>query len=355
MNLINRIIVALKFRIKVLIDKLFFAFSGGGNFLVQCYYGFFSSAFSGENSAVFAGRKAYAESLKVGSESSSLVRRNVHRLEKGLIMRPRRSVFAAGYIAETMVAFQSMVTAFQQSPDTFDVQELSWAHDVLKEYFTVTDDSNPKINASRQLFEQLQVLRGTESKRKPYVRNLSQPPPISVEDLLALSKLRRSVRWYQQKPVPRQIVDRAIQVAAYAPSACNRQPFDCRIFDAPDRVAELASIPMGTAGFSHNFPGLIVIVGHLDAYFDERDRHVIYIDASLSAMSLMYAFEAQGVSTCAINWPDVAKLEKQMSKALNLKRHERVIMLMSYGFPDPSGMVPFSQKKSLDLLRSYNP
>jgi len=43
-----------------------------------------------------------------------------------------------------------------------------------------------------------------------------------------------------------------------------------------------------------------------------------------------------------------------MRKALSLAVDDRPVMLIALGYPDPEGMVPFSQKKSLDELRSYN-
>ena len=152
----------------------------------------------------------------------------------------------------------------------------------------------------------------------------------------------------------RALIDRAVKVAGYSPSACNRQPFHFRIFDDPEEVQKVIKIPMGTVGFSHNVPGVIAVVGTLDAYFDERDRHIIYIDGSLASMSLIYALETQGVSSCSINWPDMPKHEKIIANVLGLKAYERVIMLIAFGYPDPSGMVPFSQKKTLNQLRSYN-
>lgn len=112
--------------------------------------------------------------------------------------------------------------------------------------------------------------------------------------IFKLTKRRRSVRWFQ------------------SPSACNRQPYEFRVFDHPDMVNEIVNYQMGTAGYKHNIPTIIAAVGNLDAYFNERDRHIIYIDASLACMSFMLALETLGLSSCAMNWPDVEAREKKM-------------------------------------------
>ncbi len=321
-------------------------------FLAHLYYTVFSPAFFQEHHAVLAGRFRYSKNIRSESATSALLRRNTHRLEKGLIMRPRRTVFAKDYIKETVAAYELALSAYRTEDDP--VEEVQWAYDVLSEYFLVTDETNPIISQARTRFRALESLPVTSDPKKPYQRDLGAPLRVNYENLLKLSLHRRSVRWYRPDTVPRELVDKAITVAGLAPSACNRQPFDYRIFDAPDKIKEVSSIPGGTAGFNHNFSGIIVVVGHLDAYFDERDRHLIYIDASLSSMALIYALEVQGISSCVINFPEVLADEKKMAKTLGLRADERVIMLVSYGYPDPEGLVPFSQKKPLSQLRSYN-
>ena len=94
----------------------------------------------------------------------------------------------------------------------------------------------------------------------------------------------------------------------------------------------------------------MVVVGDLSAYPYERDRHLIYVDASLASMQLMLALETLGLSSCPINWPDIEVMERGMAEVLDLSFHERPIMLISVGYPDPRGNIPFSQKKSSDSM-----
>ena len=74
----------------------------------------------------------------------------------------------------------------------------------------------------------------------------------------------------------------------------------------------------------------------------------------MASMAFMYALETVGLASCGLNWHDSGTQEKRMSSLLGLSPSERVIMLISIGYPDPDGMVAYSQKKDLELLRSYN-
>lgn len=313
------------------------------------YYMLISRAFWREQYGVIYGKLKYYENLKQAKDSDFLLRRNIHRLEKGLIMQPRRDVFATSYIEETVNIYATALKV--RSATSANSGELQWAHDVLKLYFSVVA-SHPKIDDARAKFSAFESICG-EKQYIPYKRELNKSASLSYEQFLELSYQRRSVRWYLQKPVPRELIDKAITAATLSPSACNRQPFEFYIFDEPEMVQKVASIPMGTAGFNHNFPAIIVVLGKLRAYVSERDRHVIYIDGALASMSLMYALETLGLSSCAINWPDLEPQESQMASLLNLEPDERVIMLISVGYPDPEGLVPYSQKKPLAQIRKY--
>ena len=68
----------------------------------------------------------------------------------------------------------------------------------------------------------------------------------------------------------------------------------------------------------------------------------------------MLSLETLGLASSVINWPDFEPLERKMGATLNLDMDERVIMLIAIGYADPEGMVAFSDKKSLDVIRSYN-
>ena len=97
---------------------------------------------------------------------------------------------------------------------------------------------------------------------------------------------------------------------------------------------------------------MVAVVGKLDAFFSDGDRHLIYIDGSLAAMSFMLALETLGLSSCPINTPGMEAVEERLHDALGLANYERPVMLVALGYPDRTALVPCSQKR-LDDLRRY--
>jgi nitroreductase len=318
-------------------------------FLAGLYYFLFDRSFDREHLAVLRGRRAYLDSLGEMKHSSALLRRNIHRIEKGLIMRPRRQIFAEGFVQETVDCYLRA-----ESTPGFSESELRWATHVLEEYFDVVGHSQV-IDSARGQFQQLRTGDASDKARaghrlKPYPLAMAPATDISYEKLLRLFLRRRSVRWYQAKRVDPELIHRAIAAAALAPSACNRQPFRFLLSTDPKRSALIASCAGGTVGFADNFQSILVLVGDLSAYPFERDRHLIYIDSALAAMQLMLAAETLGLSTCPINWPDIEEAERRIHGLLGLPPQERVIMLLAIGYGDSSGEIPYSQKKSVHEL-----
>jgi nitroreductase len=315
----------------------------------------FSRAFDREIFAYTNAIRQYNRNILHVLSSNVVIRRNIHRLEKGLIMENRRPVFALDYIQETVDTYTDVLENTNEV--SLEQGEVHWAHDVLEEYFTVADAAHPLINRLKQKFEGLPLPAEVDKSERfaPFERkqreNLDIP---TYQSFLDLSLKRRSVRWFQDKKVPRDLVDKALMTASLAPSACNRQPFQYRIFDDPQLVSEIVRIPFNTAGFADSIPMVIVVVGDLSNFFSPRDRHVIYIDAALSIMSFLYALETLGLSSVTINCPDFGIIENRFKNQLNLKPYERPILMIGVGYAKSEGRIPYSTKKPLDLLRSYN-
>lgn len=301
---------------------------------------------SREARSVRRGVSSHLRKTNSGEELFEL-RRRVHMLEKGLTMRPRRDTFAVDYI-EAVV--RRLETAWRL--ELMDEEMTAWARDVLDEYFEATARSeSPQIERARQRYTNFTLASTSPYAGPAPVGEIASP--IDARDFAALALGRRSVRWFLPEAVDRATVDLAVSTAMEAPTACNRVPYRFEIFDDPKDATRVAKLAGGTGGYANNLTGLIVIIGDHSAFLHPRDRHLIYIDGSLAAMSLILSFEAAGVSTCCINWPDLSEPESAMRKLLGLEEWERPIMLLAYGRADPDGLAPASPKRSVDRVRSY--
>lgn len=306
---------------------------------VKLYY-LLKKDFDREIKAVFEGIR--------NNQKLSNFRRHIHMIEKGLIMKPRKEVFATEYIEDTLEFFHKLVTDRDSNSST-----LYWAHSVLKEYFETVQLTYCLLELKKNFYDSSKNIKeAIIENSSPYNRG-ARSDSITIDEFLKLSEYRRSVRWFNNERVPHELIDMALRVATQSPSACNRMPYKYLIIENSELLRSVAELPGGIRGYQHNIPVLVVLIGDLSAYFNESDRHLIYIDSSLAAMSFIYALEIQGVSSCIINWPDVEGKEKKISALLNLKDYERPIMCIALGYEDKSERVPSSVKKNLNEIRRY--
>lgn len=276
--------------------------------------------------------------------------RDTHRIEKGISMQDRKDTFAGGYVRELVGAVE---TAWKNETD-IDEKQLKWATDVLAKYFDIVE-STPRIEKAKQQFQALiDDIEYVPNDRIPAARKEFEQDIPSFDAVKRLAKQRSSTRWFKQEPVPHDLIDDAIEVAAQSPSACNRQSYEFRIYDDPELLDKLLELPIGVRGYADNIPCAVVLVGKQGAYFHDRDKHVIYIDASLAAMSFQFALESLGLASCSINWPALQDRERRLEDLINLDPDETAIMFIAVGYPNNKGKVPYSEKKSISSLRSIN-
>src|SRR5690606_3031052 len=229
--------------------------------------------------------------------------------------------------------------------------------DVLSSYFSIVTHTE-KIIALKEKFQSIAPSTSSTSnpdttiKSVPYELEKLPALALTYEQLHTLLKRRHSVRWYNEKIVSDDLIRKAVTAALTSPSACNRQAFN--VYSIKDNTLdEVKKLKLGFEIFADNIHTFLFIVGDQSAYIEERDKHLIYIDGGLFAMSLMLAFETMGVSTCPINFPDMAWLDAEMDRILGLSPYQKGVMLMSIGYADPTSPVPFSAKKCTDEVLTF--
>jgi len=341
------IYIKLKF-INNYIHQLIIPFFAKTPILSHIYFTLFNRSYLREQFAILQGSLDYKSRVVSNSGGSNpLLRRNIHRIEKGLIMRPLKPIFALDYIEKTHCAYLLACKS-----ETYCPQELKWAKDVLAKYYQSVDlDKSALLSKLSAEFNKYITTNFSEVERYiPYENKELPTSELNYQQFNQFIKLRRSTRWFKQKKVCHQKLKQAISVASQAPSACNRQPYKFYVVDQQPLLSQISKLAIGSGGFADNIPCIIVLVGDYSNYEQVRDRHVIYIDTSLAAMQFMQTLPTLGLSSCPLNWPELAVVDKQLTELLKLKNHQKTVMLIAVGEASPEGGIPYSQKKTAEQL-----
>jgi len=296
-----------------------------------------------ETRGVAAGILAFES--KKGNANNSSLRRNIHRIEKGLITTPMKPIFANDYIIKTVNDLKHELEYGEDS------ETLEWAYSILTLYFNQVEKT-ANVTTAQNIFSSLNdnknhsitLLKANERKKAN----------VTFEDLLALNKRRRSIRYYTSEKVNRKTIEDVLKLATQAPSACNRQSFSFQIYDDKQEVSNVAKHLWGATTFANNINCLIFIIGDLSGFEKERDRHTIYIDSGLVAMNILLALETVDLSSCIINCPEIPDQELGLKRAMKLNDFERPVLCMSIGHAAPEAKFPSSRKRNINNLIKYN-
>ena len=178
-------------------------------------------------------------------------------------------------------------------------------------------------------------------------------------EFLDLVKARQSVRQYQQRPVPRELLDRLVEAVRLAPSASNAQPWKLIIVDEPGLCYRVAQATFSKAVAFNRFaveapaiaalviekPGLLTQVG---AWLKKRPFYLI--DIGIAAAHFCLQAAERGLGTCMLGWFD----EKQIKRLLRIPSDRRIGLLVTLGYAAEGYPLREKSRKSSVLMSSFN-
>ncbi|MDO9541502.1 MAG: nitroreductase family protein [Kiritimatiellia bacterium] len=148
---------------------------------------------------------------------------------------------------------------------------------------------------------------------------------------------RRSTRKYQNRPVQREVLERCLEAARLAPSACNSQPWSFMVVDMEPMRTKVAQAAFSGIYAMNNFaataPVLIVVLTERSKFIAAlagRFRGIQYslIDIGIACAFISLAAEAEGVGACLLGWFD----EQAVKKVLGLPGNVKIDIMISMGY-----------------------
>lgn len=181
---------------------------------------------------------------------------------------------------------------------------------------------------------------------------------MQIMNFLELAQTRQSDRAFDvNRPVEREKIERILEAARLAPSACNSQPWHFIVVDEPElknKVADATSArALGMNHFTKQAPVHIVLVEEktnfssaLGGFVKKKDY--AQMDLGFAAAHIALAAQAEGLGSCILGWFD----EPKMRKLLNIPKSKRIWLSICIGYSTQ----PLREKKRkpFDEVVSYN-
>ena len=134
---------------------------------------------------------------------------------------------------------------------------------------------------------------------------------------------RRSIRRFKSEGVPLDLVLKAIDVARYAPSARNSQPWEFIIIRSREILDSLATLHPGARPLKTASLAIAIIADH------NKSKSAI-IDTSLAAMQLWLALHCLGLGAV---WIQTVGYNETLHNILGYPEHMECIGILAVGWP----------------------
>jgi nitroreductase len=176
--------------------------------------------------------------------------------------------------------------------------------------------------------------------------------------LLDLIKKRQSTRAYDARPVEREKLERCLEAARLAPSACNAQPWRFIVVDDKALKDEVAHATFGKlVSFNHftmQAPVLVLAVAEVkpgSATFGSLVRGVPlhYIDMGIATGHFCLQAAEEGLGTCILGWVKEGKIRR----LLRVPGRKKIVLAIAVGYP-ATDEIREKKRKTIDEIREFN-
>lgn len=243
----------------------------------------------------FGGVNTYEDQQKL----RFLVIKEVHVIEKGLSLQNCRPGFGIPKVLNLLNKIRIFAEKFE------DQELMVFSLSVVKRYVEFNrkfDSLDPEIEKQFIQLEKFATkwdvyanLCGGETRvKKIEIESASNIP------FFDFVKSRHSVRTFTGEPVNKEQLTKAIEMASFTPSACNRQPWGVFVFTKKENIIKILDIQTGARQFKENVGALIIVTSTMKAFFGGENNQW-FINGGMYSMSLIYAIHSLGLGCIPLN------------------------------------------------------
>jgi nitroreductase len=175
-------------------------------------------------------------------------------------------------------------------------------------------------------------------------------------DVFDCIKLRRSVREYLDKPIPKEDLARLLNVLRAAPSAANRQPWKFIAVTDPEKRRAMVE-KCGGQKFLAQAPVTIIGCGLTEHAWHgmggDKSASSVDVDLAIALDHLTLAAAALGLGTCWVGAFD----ELRFKKLFNVPDNVKIVALTPLGYPKDKAIfraLAEGARKALEEIICYN-
>lgn len=277
----------------------------------------------------------------------TILRQN-HVIEKGMSMRFPRKGFGQDKVLFLICRLSKYYDLYGKRDLFFLIYPLS----TILEYIKYTKNNDVDIFSIEAEFKRLYEKTGFTisdlEANEGGIKLISRIDILnSVQnlDFKSFVQSRHSIRYFSPELPDYKLIEKALEIAQYTPSACNRQGWMAHIFmGAKNR--DLLGWQGGANGFYEEIPMSILVTANMSAFLSYEPNQV-YVDGGLYAMSLLYAIHSQGLGTISLSCGFYSSKLSALYERFDIPDNEVPIMIIGVGCLLENFNIAISKRKDI--------
>lgn len=175
------------------------------------------------------------------------------------------------------------------------------------------------------------AIRGGPSFTYPWAeRTTLAIPEAEFEKLIST---RRSIRYFNSKPVAEEVIRKIVEYASWAPSTCNVQAVRFIAVTSPEARAKIAH-----GGLSGDLGGCVIAVVVDQRFYDDYNVDGPVHDSAAAIENMLLGAHFHGLGACYVS--DRGTDVKKYRQLLGVEECEKITALIWVGYYDYTPMTP---------------
>lgn len=267
-----------------------------------------------------------------------------HVIEKGLSMPNRRLGFGRDRLIILIEKCDNYYKQFGMD------SQLAYAVAIVKEYDELHKSENyrldgqlqSKIDLLLQSFPNIQAAKQASYTKEKYFSKTAA----SFDEF---SRSRHSMRHFRGA-IPIETIERAVDLAKNAPSACNKQPV--RVYAVSDiaSVNKVLDMQQGNRGFGQNIDKVLIVTTQFSGCTRYSERYMPFLDAGIFSMNLLYSLHYYHVGAIPLVWLNSKKRDTELRKLVGIPSDEIPAIIIGTGDVSDEIVCAISPRLETDII-----
>ena len=177
---------------------------------------------------------------------------------------------------------------------------------------------------------------------------------------------RRSIRKFQDKPVPKEVVEEILNAGVWAPSGMNGQPWKFVVIQDRNIINKLSNrtkqiaftlpMPPEVLELSKSkedviFYGAPLLILISVAKSEDPIRSMNILDCGLAAQNMFLKAYEEGLGSCFIGFADFLNMDPKILEEVGISKDLELIAPLIFGYPAESPEAPSREVKVIKWIR----